>query len=454
MASPHGGKPLGATEVGSYFVAKYYQALMRHPQHVHEFYSDHGTMIRVDGESSHSAATRQQIHKLILSLNYKGIEITTINSLDSWIGGLLVMVSGNLKINDINDKKKFVQTFFLAPQENGYFVLNDILQFNDDAVVYPNGVSMASEKIHTKVSGSLSASDICLEEASKLVESVIGEDDSLQGSSPILGVVSVEKPLEEPANTSHEPFLQLSTEKSGLPTTTTESGPILFGLKDAIKPNVQQSSFADESPSESMIEPADESFGQESEIKPLEESANKSYASVVQFSTGKSALPTTPSGPTLSELSDAEAKHNIQKTNTTYEGLPKLIEPVNESFRQQEGEIKSVFVKNLPTTVTAAEIEKGFSYFGKLKPDSIFIKEVKEFGACYALVDFEDVFSAQNALQASPIEFGGRDVYILKRRPNSGKISWEGRKGKGRSSYQTDAPRWSSSAGSLGKGSN
>ncbi|KAJ1419460.1 Nuclear transport factor 2 [Sesbania bispinosa] len=42
------------------------------------------------------------------------------------------MTSGSVKINDINRMPNFVETFSLAPQQNGYFVLNDIFHFTDD----------------------------------------------------------------------------------------------------------------------------------------------------------------------------------------------------------------------------------------------------------------------------------------------------------------------------------
>jgi hypothetical protein len=70
-----------------------------------------------------------------MSLSYTGIEIKTAHSLESWNGGVLVMVSGLVQIKDFSGKRKFVQTFFLAPQEKGYFVLNDIFHFIDDEPV-------------------------------------------------------------------------------------------------------------------------------------------------------------------------------------------------------------------------------------------------------------------------------------------------------------------------------
>lgn len=71
----------------------------------------------------------QQINKLIMSLDFTGIEIKAINSLESWSGGVLVVVSGSAKSMKFRGRKKFMQTLLLAPQEEGYFILNDIFHF-------------------------------------------------------------------------------------------------------------------------------------------------------------------------------------------------------------------------------------------------------------------------------------------------------------------------------------
>ena len=41
------------------------------------------------------------------------------------------------------------------------------------------------------------------------------------------------------------------------------------------------------------------------------------------------------------------------------------------------GEYKSVYVRNLPSTVTATEIEQEFKNFGRIKPDGVFIRNRK-----------------------------------------------------------------------------
>lgn len=58
-------------------------------------------------------------------------EIKTVDSQDSHEGGVIVMVTGSLS-SKTSGKRNFVQTFFLAPQEKGYFVLNDVFRYLDE----------------------------------------------------------------------------------------------------------------------------------------------------------------------------------------------------------------------------------------------------------------------------------------------------------------------------------
>lgn len=76
----------------------------------------------------------QAINEKILSLGCGDFraEITTVDSQESYNGGVLVLVTGYLTGSD-NNRQKFTQSFFLAPQDNGYFVLNDVFRFVDDA---------------------------------------------------------------------------------------------------------------------------------------------------------------------------------------------------------------------------------------------------------------------------------------------------------------------------------
>lgn len=52
------------------------------------------------------------------------------------------MVSGFLQAKEYGRRKQFAQTFFLAPQEKGYFVLNDILYFIHEEELHHHPASL------------------------------------------------------------------------------------------------------------------------------------------------------------------------------------------------------------------------------------------------------------------------------------------------------------------------
>lgn len=111
--------PVTAAKVGTYFVGQYYQVLQQQPEFVHQFYSDASTMRRIDGNTIETATAMLQIHTLIMSLNYTGIEIRTAHALESWNAGVLVMVSGSVQLKGFSSRRKFVQTFFSCTPGKG-----------------------------------------------------------------------------------------------------------------------------------------------------------------------------------------------------------------------------------------------------------------------------------------------------------------------------------------------
>jgi len=75
----------------------------------------------------------QEINKKILSQDYTSfrVEILSADAQPSHKDGVIVVVTGCLTGSD-NLKRKFTQSFFLAPQDKGYFVLNDIFRYIDE----------------------------------------------------------------------------------------------------------------------------------------------------------------------------------------------------------------------------------------------------------------------------------------------------------------------------------
>ncbi|KAK7267446.1 hypothetical protein RIF29_20120 [Crotalaria pallida] len=419
---------VNAAQVGSYFVGQYYRFLQQQPNLVYQFYSDNSSMIRVDGDSTQSAHDVLKIHELVMSLNFVTIEIKTINSLDSWNGGLFVMVSGFVKIKDISGKRKFVQTFFLAPQEKGYFVLNDIFHFIDDGVTYPNLGSVASEKFDTHPNPSNFVaepyvSDYGLEEeAREYVNSVHIEDDPVDKYSL-------------PEQQQQQQQQDFETEVVVDESPAEEASPSI--------PSVAHTVYE---PPVAAVE------------DPLENPPKKTWASILRVSKGQSESSASLQPSFKSTPAPSESSHVVQPAVQQSSSPPTFVpdygvEAAENGYGvEEEDEVKSVYVRNLPATVTEAEIEQEFKNFGRIKPGGIFIRVRQEIGVCYAFVEFEDIIGVHNSLQASPIQLAGRQVYIEERRPNSGIAARGGRRGRGRSSYQTDAPRGRFGARSSGRG--
>lgn len=75
------------------------------------------------------ASTLQGIKDILLSEHLsEKVEIFSIDTQQSCNDGVIVIVTGFL-IGDSEKKRSFIQTFFLAKHETGYFVLNDIFRF-------------------------------------------------------------------------------------------------------------------------------------------------------------------------------------------------------------------------------------------------------------------------------------------------------------------------------------
>lgn len=85
-------------------------------------------------------------------MNYEDYtaEIKTADAQESYENGVIVLVTGCLTGND-NVRKKFTQTFFLAPQDKGYYVLNDVFRYVEESETLPinsvpaNGINESSQ---------------------------------------------------------------------------------------------------------------------------------------------------------------------------------------------------------------------------------------------------------------------------------------------------------------------
>lgn len=117
-------------EVGWYFVEQYYTTLSRTPEKLYLFYNKRSQF--VSGEETDKVAVcvgQRAINDKIRDLDFNDckVRVTNVDSQAS-DSNIVIQVIGELS-NRGQPHKKFTQTFVLATQTNGYFVLNDIFRY-------------------------------------------------------------------------------------------------------------------------------------------------------------------------------------------------------------------------------------------------------------------------------------------------------------------------------------
>ncbi|PAN14725.1 hypothetical protein PAHAL_2G432600 [Panicum hallii] len=391
-------------QVGTYFLRNYYNLLQQNPDVVHQFYNEASTMVRVDdlAGTNTTVNSMMDIHSLIMSLNFTQIEIKTANFINSWGDGVLVMVSGLVQTKEYSHQRKFIQMFFLAPQEKGYFVLNDYFHFVDQEQVQPAQLISHDDYENNLASNTAveTVPEYIHEEETQTAQITSeGHDvvDNYAYSEPPLQVVSSDNWGEEPL--PEEPPSSFSNEIAVAPEEPVQPSPVP-------PPHVEE---------------------------PVGEPVKKTYASILKTAKAPPAFPVAqqvpvskPSHPTTESN---QAQHSVMASSTAAE-KPRS-DVYGEVAAHDDEESKSVYVGNVPSSVSEADLENEFKKFGRLIPDGVAIRSRKETGGYYAFVEFEELSGVHNALKASPIEINGRQIYVEERKPNSG-IRGGRRGGRGR----------------------
>ncbi|KAF5741287.1 Nuclear transport factor 2 family protein with RNA binding domain putative isoform 1 [Tripterygium wilfordii] len=380
-----------ADVVGNAFVHQYYLILHQSPDLVHRFYHDISKLGRPEGDGVMSITTTMQaIDKKIRSLDCKGIraEIITVDAQDSYNGGVLVLGTGFLTGKD-NIRRKFTQSFFLAPQDKGYFVLNDVLRYVDDE--QPQQQQQQQQENQDSVYA---------------VEAPLApsQDPSLVQENHISEHIAV-----SPEETNGVELYNPS-----------ENGDDTMEEEEALEPE-----FVDEVPDDSQV------VITESNII-IEELPKKSYASILKVM--------KEGAPSLSSFTPAPSR-SLQKNQERPIICPPPPPPVLETpisssdcgnNHEGDDEGPSIYIKSLPFNATPALVENEFKKFGLIKSGGIQVRSQK--GFCFGFVEFEDANAVQSAIEASPIMIGGRRVVVEEKRSkgvNRGRSSGAGYRNEG-----------------------
>ncbi|OAA53117.1 ntf2 and rrm domain containing protein [Niveomyces insectorum RCEF 264] len=121
---------LSKDEVGWYFVEQYYTTLSKSPNKLHLFYGKKSQFVYgLEAEVANVSVGRQDIQERIQRLDFQDCKVRVSNvDTQASFDNIVIQVIGETS-NKSDEPRKFVQTFVLAQQPSGYFVLNDILRY-------------------------------------------------------------------------------------------------------------------------------------------------------------------------------------------------------------------------------------------------------------------------------------------------------------------------------------
>ncbi|XP_077227947.1 nuclear transport factor 2-like [Tasmannia lanceolata] len=402
--------------VGNAFVHQYYHILHQSPELVFRFYQESSKLGRPEAQGLMSSITTMQaINEKILSLDYKEFraEIKTVDAQESLDDGVIVLVTGYLTGKD-NIKRNFTQSFFLAPQDKGYFVLNDIFRYTEEVehqegnLGLVNGVSTPISPDQDPVpveDHQVAEQTASFSEEEVTAEEVYNPSDNDDGS-----VMEEEEPVDEVVDEIQNDFQMIQNDSQMV----TDSG-------SSIQEEVPKKSYA-------------------SILKDMKESAPPLSV--------PAAAPVRPAPP--------NPERQVVPTPTPAPA-PEVPAPSSGSSAIESGSVQeaeadgySIYIKSLPLNATPAQLEEEFQRFGPIKSGGVQVRSNKMQGFCFGFVEFEAASAVQSAIEASPITIGGRQAIVEeKRTTSSSRVNNRGRFQSGRGGgFRNDGMRGRGNYGS------
>ncbi|XP_047075018.1 nuclear transport factor 2-like [Lolium rigidum] len=401
-----------AQVVGNAFVTQYYNILHQSPELVFRFYQEASHIGRpaTAGADLDTVTTMEAINEKITSMDIARAEIKGVDAQDSLCGGVTVLVTGHLTGKD-DVCREFVQSFFLAPQEKGYFVLNDILRYvgqGEAATAAAPSLPLAAAPPQQP------APEFEAAAAPAAAALPNGTVDAPAETAPrdLDAQPQPEPDLSDPApHEEEDPKEEVYNPPNEVEVPVVEEIPVAEVI-DEVPNNVVAASVPVSAPP-----------------VPQEEAPKKSYASIVKVMKAvlppNSAVPYRPAPPKPEKQAPPAPAPVVDAP---------AFSPNPESSTIQDPEVDAlaVYVKNLPLHATPSQLEEAFKTFGTIKPDGIQVRSHKIQGFCYGFIEFEDASSVQSALAASPVTIDDRPCHVEEKRTPGSRGSSRGRFPPGR----------------------
>mmetsp|Transcript_6750 Transcript_6750/g.13401 ORF Transcript_6750/g.13401 Transcript_6750/m.13401 type:complete len:502 (-) Transcript_6750:410-1915(-) len=478
-----------ATEVARKFIRIYYHTIKRDPEKSHQFYMNDSIFTRIeDGKEPNVVVGQQNIYDVLKKISYEKIQVHHVDSQDAPNGGVLIVVTGSVKLADKgSDFEDFVQTFLLNQrgsqqgQRRQFYVCNDILRYLPRRGEKGQQIRQSKQPdsmTSTEDSSSFTATN-AQEEAStqeaKQSKTEKPRIDAAQESNAKPEAPAADTPVEKaPSDDSQNPAQPASkkedakTKKGGAataeanappkPASTAESnvanGPTTTaGKKGKPKRNsrkeVKGGKWDTKKNGSAPAQEKDKSGEAPAEKEVATKAGTKSWAMRVRDSEARSQNTPQRTQPAAAPAAAAQPTQPAQKA--AEKPAPGESEFRTPGQRGRGGKMKgrggktgksgfnyndpenialTLYVSGLPSEYEKSDIEAKFGEFGK-------IREIQIPYPNYCFVHYYEKESVEAAIAARPISLKGEELKVDKRKPNNrNKMDHARGRGRGRGRYR------------------
>ncbi|KAJ4357288.1 uncharacterized protein N0V89_001863 [Didymosphaeria variabile] len=429
-------------EVGWYFVEQYYTTLSRSPDKLYLFYNKRSQFVSGNEEDKVNVCVGQKaINDRIKELDFHDtkVRVTNVDSQGS-DANIVIQVIGEIS-NKGQPHKRFAQTFVLAEQTNGYFVLNDIFRYLAEE-------PEEEEELQQEASAPVTGVQEVPPTAAAPEDAALNHSDEIANSEEDL--VKVDHKLEEAAH--EEPVQEVSAPAGAVNgTPATENADVI----EAEEAPAAAVSASEEAPSKEPEAPVEEEVAQPEKPKdpaptptapkaapkaaPSKPAVPKSWAALAA-SAHKVATPAVPAAATppppsqsksttpapnqplaVPEKSSAPAREpspaNSQGDAAGWQTAGTKKEPSRgQTQAPSDADQRRAYIKNVYSQVEEGALKAALTKFGEI--EHLDISRQKN---C-AFVDFKTGAAFQAAVNANPHTVNGLEIKVEERklRPQQG----------------------------------
>ncbi|PLN75126.1 hypothetical protein BDW42DRAFT_189442 [Aspergillus taichungensis] len=427
-------------EVGWYFVEQYYTNMSRSPEKLHLFYSRRSQLVfGTEAESVPVAVGQKAINDKIKQLDFQECKVRVLN-VDSQASfdNILVSVIGEIS-NKSEPSRKFVQTFVLAEQPNGYYVLNDIFRYlveEEEEVVNEESAPAPAPAAPAEKPAVEAVAPAAEEAAPAAVDAAPASEDAV---AAVQAEEKAEQPEENGAEVQPEaPAPQTNGAKAEAATEVAKPTE-----PEVVQPEEPATPEPTPEPTQAPVQEAPAPAPAKENVPPAR-AVPKTWANIASKISGAAApvVPAVPAAPTkpaaaaaaapapaaaaaAAAAPAAPASGSAPAPVAAPESTP--AQPSTDSAgwqtaghdhkktQSRAGEEQGVqaYVKNVTDKVDASLLRQALSRFGKLNHF-----DVSRTKNC-AFVEFADAAAYAAATAANPHQIGTEKIYVEERRPRA-----------------------------------